>query len=68
MSRFFLLLILLVAFAGPSYSQELYVPIEVQKAYARGTRMPDGAPGPHFWQNHARYSIDVAVDPATASL
>jgi hypothetical protein len=31
----------------------LYVPRDVQQAYAKGTRSPDGKPGPNYWQNHA---------------
>lgn len=41
----------------------LYVPRSLQHAYANGTRQRDGRPGPNYWQNHARYRIDVRVAP-----
>jgi len=36
---------------------------DYQQALARGTRSASGAPGPRYWQNHARYAIDVSVAP-----
>lgn len=48
--------------AAPA-SQPLYMPRAVKKAYAKGTRSLDGRPGPKYWQNHARYTIDVTALP-----
>ena len=42
----------------------LYVPRAMKQAYAKGTRSPDGRPGPRYWQNHGRYTISIT----TASL
>ncbi|MBL8424237.1 MAG: M1 family metallopeptidase [Candidatus Accumulibacter phosphatis] len=41
----------------------LYIPREVQQAYAKGTRSPDGRPGPNYWQNHAEHRIRVSLNP-----
>jgi hypothetical protein len=41
----------------------LYMPREVQQAYAKGTRSPDGKPGPNYWQNHAEHRIRISVSP-----
>lgn len=38
------------------------------RAVARGTRTRTGEPGPHNWVQHARYSIDAALDPATNTI
>lgn len=41
----------------------LYMPREVQQAYANGTRSPDGRPGRNYWQNHAEHRIRVSLTP-----
>ena len=41
----------------------LYQPRTVKQAYAKGTRSPDGRPGPRYWQNRARYAMTVTVTP-----
>lgn len=48
----------LVAQQAPS----LPMPRNVARAYAVGTRSPDGRPGPRYWQNRARYTIDLAIE------
>jgi hypothetical protein len=42
---------------------ELHVPREIARAYERGTRSKDGAPGPKYWQNHARHTMRLSVSP-----
>jgi hypothetical protein len=44
----------------------LYVPRDIQQAYAKGTRSPDGRPGPNYWQNHGsgRGREDAALGDA----
>ncbi len=44
------------------------IPIEVQKAYAAGTRSKDGAPGPDYWENHAHYQINGELLASESSL
>ncbi|MBH8558023.1 M1 family metallopeptidase [Hymenobacter negativus] len=41
----------------------LYQPRDIKAAFAKGTRSPDGRPGPNYWQNHARYNITVQAAP-----
>ncbi|HEX2848849.1 MAG TPA: M1 family metallopeptidase [Chitinophagaceae bacterium] len=60
--RFFLL-ILFASVSFFSYSQKLYKPRDVQKAFDKGTRSPDGKPGARYWQNKARYTINVTAMP-----
>jgi hypothetical protein len=43
--------------------QTLYRPRAVAQAYRNGTRSPDGRPGPRYWQNRARYAIEVTALP-----
>jgi Peptidase family M1 domain len=43
----------------------LPVPRNIRQAYDKGTRTVTGAPGPHYWENHADYSIKVSFDPRT---
>jgi len=44
-------------------AQDLYVPRDLQKAYAKETRSKDGKPGKNYWQNTARYNINLTVMP-----
>jgi hypothetical protein len=63
MVRFSFVLLLLMSFAGTSMAQDLYMPRDVKKAFAKGTRSMDGRPGPNYWQNHGRYDIRVTALP-----
>jgi hypothetical protein len=55
---------LALTFAQPIlHSQTLYTPRNIQDAYKRGTRSPDGRPGPNYWQNKGRYNIVVNAAP-----
>ncbi|HEY8795508.1 MAG TPA: M1 family metallopeptidase [Gemmatimonadaceae bacterium] len=38
------------------------------RAIAAGTRTNTGEPGPRYWVQHARYSIDASIDPSTSTL
>src|SRR3954447_8739420 len=42
---------------------QLPIARDYQQALARGTRSASGQPGPRYWQNHGRYTIDVSVAP-----
>ncbi|NML21877.1 M1 family metallopeptidase [Pseudoflavitalea sp. G-6-1-2] len=44
-------------------AQSLYMPADIKKAYANGTRSADGNPGKNYWQNKATYNIQLAVNP-----
>jgi hypothetical protein len=41
----------------------LWIPRNVQQAYAKGSRSTDGRPGPNYWQNQATHHIRVTVNP-----
>lgn len=43
----------------------LYIPVNVQKAYENGTRNYDGTPGKNYWQNSSDYKIKVFLEPKT---
>ena len=38
------------------------------RAVARGTRTRTGSPGPNYWQQYARYTIDAELQPSTNQL
>lgn len=62
MQRISLLLILsLCSFV--SFSQNLYKPRDVKKAFDKGTRSADGKPGSKYWQNKGRYTINITALP-----
>ena len=56
-------LLLLAGLAQPAAAQALYQPRDIKAAFAKGTRSPDGHPGPNYWQNRARYDITVQAAP-----
>jgi len=41
----------------------LYMPRDVKAAFRKGTRLPDGRPGPAYWQNRGRYNIAITALP-----
>src|SRR5689334_21867825 len=53
-------------------SRPIPYPITESKAFARavqrGTRTRTGEPGPQYWQQYARYTIDAELQPATNQL
>ena len=57
--------LLLTSLAAPAAAQTtpLYQPRDIKAAFAKGTRSPDGRPGPNYWQNRARYDITVQAAP-----
>ena len=63
MPRLLLALLLFVTIGAASAQTPLYMPRDIKQAYAKGTRAPDGRPGPHYWQNTARYDITVTARP-----
>ncbi len=46
-------------------AQELYMPRNIKKAYANGTRDISGKPGKNYWQNKGIYDVNVKVDAKT---
>jgi len=39
-----------------------FMPVEIRKAYEKGTRSYDGSPGANYWQNTVDYKIQVTID------
>ncbi len=39
-------------------------PLNIRKAYDKGTRSMDGKPGKNYWLNHSEYDIKVTLVPA----
>jgi hypothetical protein len=44
-------------------AQSLYMPRNVEQAFANGTRSADGRPGKNYWQNFGRYDISITALP-----
>jgi len=60
---------LFVALFTPALdAQQLYIPRNVAQAYAKGTRSPDGRPGPKYWQNKGSYNIAISVAPPSRTV
>jgi len=55
------LILLSVNFQISLAQENLYTPLEFQKAYEEGTRSTDGNPGVNYWQNYAKYTIDAEI-------
>ena len=47
---------------------QLYMPIDVRKAYDNKTRSCDGLPGPNYWQNKADYKMKINFEPDSKQL
>ena len=52
---------LISLFVSSAFGQQLYMPRNVARAYANGTRSIDGRPGPKYWQNKGVYNISLNV-------
>ncbi|MBE7176496.1 MAG: M1 family metallopeptidase [Mucilaginibacter polytrichastri] len=57
-----------VLFSPCIFAQQLYMPRNIQQAYAAGTRSMDGKPGKHYWQNHGVYDMQLSVDAKTKTV
>src|SRR6478672_4812617 len=60
--------ILLVFFVSHVFGQQLYMPRNVARAFAGGTRSADGMPGPKYWQNKGVYNISLNVAPPNRTI
>lgn len=63
-----LILFLLNSAHADDAEHQLFMPVNFQKAYEKGTRSPDGKPGTAYWQNRADYRINVSFDPKSRIL
>jgi len=64
----FCLLLVVVTLSSDGFSQQLFIPKDIQAAYRKGTRSPDGKPGKNYWQNTAFYQLNVNYAPDTRLL
>ncbi len=58
----------LLAALNTSAQTKLYVPVNLQATYTKGTRTVTGEPGKNYWQNRADYNIKVDFNPQTRLL
>jgi hypothetical protein len=64
LSTSILTLLLLISVLPFLFGQDdLYMPLNIKKAYENGIRNYDGTPGPNYWQNSSDYKIKVEIDP-----
>ena len=49
-------------------AQNLYMPRNLKQAYQKGTRSMDGKPGKDYWQNFARYRINITATPPNRTI
>lgn len=63
MRKIVLFFVIFMLVGASVFAQDLFVPRDVQRAYKKGTRSPDGRPGKNYWQNKARYNIKVTATP-----
>jgi hypothetical protein len=61
----FSLSIVALALSLHCFSQQLFIPKNIQAAYEKNTRSKDGKPGKTYWQNTASYKLDVSFAPDT---
>lgn len=54
-----------ILFSCLCFSQQLFVPKNIQAAYQKGTRSTDGKPGNNYWQNTASYKLNINFAPET---
>src|SRR5689334_5457455 len=64
----FLFAILISTFFSTVPGQQLYMPRNVARAFANGTRSADGKPGPKYWQNKGVYNISLNVAPPNKTI
>ncbi len=66
--RRFVLFCLLTLPLLPLQAQNVSMPKIVKRAYDKGTRTMDGKPGKNYWQNTARYTINITATPPSRTI
>ncbi len=66
MKKSVLLLLALLVAASFTFAQssQMFIPLNLKRAYDNQTRTIDGKPGPNYWQNSSDYKISADFDPA----
>ncbi len=62
------LLAILFFYTAQIFAQQEYIPLNIQKAYDKGTRSLEGTPGPNYWQNSSDYTIKADFNPSNRLL
>ncbi|WP_315822651.1 M1 family metallopeptidase [Paraflavitalea speifideaquila] len=57
-----------MSFASQAQDPPLYMPREVQQAYKNKTRWHRGTPTAFYWQNKARYNIEITAAPPSRTI
>ncbi len=65
MKRIFLSIAYVLSVITLAAQTTLPIPVNLKKAFDKGTRSYDGKPGKNYWQNNAVYHIDVDFFPDT---
>ncbi|GAB3919799.1 M1 family metallopeptidase [Mucilaginibacter myungsuensis] len=60
-----LIALAVISFVPAVAQTGLNMPVDIARAYQKGTRAHNGKPGPKYWQNTANYNIKVNFDPKT---
>jgi Peptidase family M1 domain len=61
--KFKLIVFLLITSIKIVAQKPLFMPQNIKKAYENNTRSMDGKPGEKYWQNTAKYDINITVNP-----
>jgi hypothetical protein len=62
--RMYLMIVGMITISFQSViAQDLFMPRDIQRAYKKETRSPNGKPGKNYWQNHGRYTINITAMP-----
>ena len=58
-------LLLIIFLSQKSFTQQndIFIPLDIKKAYDRGSRSYDGQPGKLYTQNYIKYQIEAKIDP-----
>lgn len=65
---FYIVLLWLTISLSNAQEKEIYIPIELQRAYESNTRSYTGAPGEKYFQNSSDYTIRAEFDPESGYL
>ena len=68
MSKQILPFLIAIALSSTALAQTLYMPRDVTAAFGKQSREADGKPGKNYWQNHARYAIEVTALPPNRTI
>ncbi|MCK0131313.1 hypothetical protein MWU59_07310 [Flavobacteriaceae bacterium F08102] len=63
--KYLIIAIVLTLVLNLERENDLYIPLEFQKAYQNGSRSYDGKPEHAYWQNSSTYDIEVNIIPGT---